>query len=188
MTDGWPVALDGLTETVVTTPNPNGEWAVAALGVHPGDPVTARTWGRTRTRRNFERAGTGVVQFTRDPVAFVDAALGVQTTASPVLDAADAWVEVTVERLDSGTDGGTAWVDWALTPGESTVVRETVPTIERGFNAVIEATVDASRLGVSAYNDAALRERLARYRAIVDRCGSQRAREAMRRLDDHVRE
>lgn len=184
MTADWPVAIEGITESVVTTPDADGQWALAALGLHPGDPVTARTWGGTRTRRNFERAGRGVVQFTRDPVVFVEAALGVSTVDEPVLDAAAAWVEVTVERQATGEDGGTDWIDWALTPVESAVVHEAVPTIERGTNAVIEATIAASRLGVPTYDDAVLRDRLAHYRAIVERCGRSADREAMARLDE----
>lgn len=186
MTGAWPVELRGLTESVVTTRGPDGGWQVAALGLHPGDPVTARTWGRTRTRRNLEREGGGVVQFTRDPVTFVEAALAAREVDEPVLAAADAWVDVRVERVDAGEEGGTSWVDWAVTPVESAVEREAVPTIQRGFNAVVEATVDASRLGVATYDDAALRERLARHRAIVERCGGPRDREAMRRLDELV--
>ncbi len=186
MTDEWPVALKGLTESVVTTPDPDGGWSLAALGLQPGDPVTARTWGRTRTRRNFERAGRGVVQFTRDPVVFVEAALAVKTLDHPDLDDADARVEVAVERAAAGQDGGTEWVDWRLQPESVSVRSEAVPTIERGFNAVVEATVAASRLDVPGYDEAALRDRLARYRAIVDRCGSPRDRAAMARLDELI--
>lgn len=186
MTADWPVPLRGLTESVVTTPGPEGRWHVAALGLHPGEPVTARTWGRTRTRRNLDREGRGVVQFTRDPVQFVEAALAATAVDEPVLDAADAWVEVAAERLETGRESGTEWVDWALEPVEAKVLETTVPAIERGFNAVIEATVDASRLGVAGFDEATLRDRLARHRAVVDRCGSPRDREAMRRLDELI--
>ncbi|MFB6362346.1 MAG: DUF447 domain-containing protein [Halobacteriales archaeon] len=186
MTEEWPVGLRGLTESVVTTPEPDGGWAVAALGLRPGDPVTARTWGRTRTRRNFERAGRGVVQFTRDPVAFVEAALAVKTLDQPALDDVDARVEVAVERAAAGQDGGTEWVDWRLQPASVSVRSEAVPTIERGLNAVVEATVAASRLDVPGYDEATLRDRLARHRAIVDRCGSPRDQVAMARLDELI--
>lgn len=186
MTADWPVALRGVTESVVTTPEVGDGWAVAALGLRPTEPVSARTWGATRTRRNFERSGRGVVQFTRDPVRFVEAALAARTVAEPVIDEADAWVEVRVERVAAGADAGTEWVDWALTPETATVERETVPTIERGFNAVVEATVDASRLDVPAFDSTTLRERLTRHRAVVERCGGPRDREAMRRLDELI--
>ncbi|PSP91673.1 DUF447 domain-containing protein, partial [Halobacteriales archaeon QS_1_68_44] len=61
----WPVNLAGVTESVVTTLGPNDRWNLAALGLFAGDPVTARTWGRTRTWRNFRERGGGYVQFTR---------------------------------------------------------------------------------------------------------------------------
>ena len=71
-TAAWPVALSGVTESVVTTLGPNGLWNAAPLGLHTGDPVTARTWGNTRTRRNFHRQGEGYVQFVDDPLDALD--------------------------------------------------------------------------------------------------------------------
>ena len=205
----WPVELRGVTESVVTTLGPNDRWNVAALGLHPPDaagrdgacevggsesddsgegPVTARTWGNTRTRRNFHRQGRGYVQFTRDPVDFVDATLSIFETEDPVLDSADAWVEVSVEQVDSGESGGTRWEEWELRPRETGVERETVPTINRGFGAVVEATVAASRLDVDAYDEAELRDRLAYFEAVGRKCGDGRVRRAFDRLHDHLDE
>ncbi|WP_137287399.1 DUF447 domain-containing protein [Halorussus salinisoli] len=193
----WPVELRGVTESVVTTLGPNDLWNVAALGLHapdstadadaPGDaPVTARTWGNTRTRRNFHRQGGGYVQFTRDPIDFVDATLSIREVERPVLDSADAWVEVEVERADSGESGDTEWEEWELYPRNSGVERETVPTINRGFGAVVEATVAASRLGVDAYDEAELRNRLAYFEEVARKCGDDRVCAAMDRLRDHL--
>jgi hypothetical protein len=178
----WPVGIDGVVESIVTTLGPNDRWNVAALGLRGRDgdeAVTARTWGNTRTRRNFETNGRGYVQFSRDPVDFTEAALAVREEREPVLDSADAWAEVRVERTDSGTDGGTEWVEWALTPEESRVEREVVPVTNRGYYAVVEATVAASRLDVAAYEPSRLRERLAYFESVVDRCGGPREREAI---------
>jgi hypothetical protein len=183
---GWPVALRGITESVVTTRSPDDRFDLAALGLHEGEPVTARTWGATRTRRNFERTGEGFVQFTRDPVTFVEAALSVRSIDEPVLPDADAWVRVAVERIDEGESGGTRWVDWRLTPVEAVVEREAVPTVNRGYNAVVEATVAASRLDVDAYDEARLRERLARLEGVARRCGGERERGAFDRLNGLV--
>ncbi|WP_251343310.1 DUF447 domain-containing protein [Haloplanus halophilus] len=184
----WPVSLRGVTESVVATLGPNGRWNQAALGLHApddaGEPVTATTWGRTRTRGNFERRGGGVVQFTTDPREFVDAALDVTETDDPVREGAAAWVEVTVERLDAGEEGGTEWVRWALSPVESAVREESVPTIDRGFAAVVDATVAASRLDVPAYDTATLLDRLAYFAETVDRCGGPAERAAFARIDD----
>lgn len=186
MTGEWPVALSGVTESVVTTRGPDDRWNVAALGLHAGDPVTARTWGRTRTRRNFEVRGTGYVQFVDDPVDFVEAALAVRETDEPVLDSAAAWVRVSVERQDSGVEGDTGWVQWALSPAESAAERERVPTIDRGFAAVVEATVAASRLDVPAYDRDELASRLDHYAEVVESAGDAREREAFDRIRELV--
>ncbi|PSP81454.1 DUF447 domain-containing protein [Halobacteriales archaeon QS_1_68_20] len=178
----WPVDLRGVTETVTTTLGPNGRWNAAALGVHAGDPVSARTWGNTRTRRNFSRQGEGYVQFTVDPLLFVEAAVGIEEREEPVLDEADAWVHVTADRIRTGESGGTDWAEWALRPVDAAVVRERVPSINRGFGAVVEATVAASRLGVASYDRTELEAQLDYFADVVDRCGGERERAAFDRL------
>ncbi|MFB6109098.1 MAG: DUF447 domain-containing protein [Haloplanus sp.] len=196
MSEEWPVSLRGVTESVVATLGPNDRWNQAALGLHapddgdddadPDAPVTATTWGRTRTRRNFEREGGGVVQFTSDPVEFVDAALSVFETADPVLPGADAWVEVAATRVETGESEGTEWARWELRPTAATVRETRVPTINRGFAAVVDATVAASRLDVSAYDTDELLARLAYFAETVERCGGRRDRTAFERIDEHA--
>lgn len=188
---GWPVALEGVTESVVTTLGPNDRWNVAALGLHAPDegveagaqaPVEAVTWGNTRTRRNFHRRGEGVVQFVADPRDFVDAAVTIREEVAPVLDSADGWVRVAVEQVDEGREGDTRWERWRLTPGESAVERERPFTINRGFYAVVDATVAASRLDVPSYDTDRLLDRLAYFERVVERCGGEREREAFAHL------
>lgn len=213
--DGWPVPLRGITESLVATRGPEGRWNVAALGLHAPrgdgtgrrdergargereatpdvdggapDAVTAVTWGNTRTRRNFAReGGGGVVQFTTDPREFADAALSVVERDDPVLESAAAWVRVAVERVAAGEEAGTRWRRWRLDPVEHRVQRRRVPTINRGFNAVIDATVAASRLDLAAADTAALLDRLERCTAVVDACGGPAEHEAFDRIDDHT--
>ena len=198
---GWPVALRGVTESVVTTQGPNGRWNVAALGLHaggnpedgdatgdgtPGPSVTARTYGRTRTWRNFRERGEGYVQFTRDPVDFVDAALAVREEDDPLLDGIDAWARVEVTRTGAGEAGETPWVDWRLEPGESAVERRVVPTTDRGHAAIVEATVAASRLDVEEYDTGRLRERLDYFEDVAVRCGGPREQAAIERMRELV--
>ncbi|MWV63968.1 DUF447 family protein [Halorubrum sp. JWXQ-INN 858] len=184
----WPVELCGVTESVVATLGPNGLWNAAALGLHapanPGDPVTARTYGRTRTWRNFEERGGGVVQFTSDPREFVDAALTVRESPERILPNADAWVEVTVEAVGAETAGDTTIRTWELTPVAAGTIAERVPTINRGFGATIDATVAASRLDVPGFETDALLDRLGYFADVVERCGGPREREAFARIDD----
>lgn len=190
---GWPVELRGVTESVVTTRGPNDRWNLAALGLHApddsdesDDPVRAITFGNTRTRRNFHREGGGYVQFTRDPVVFVDAALSIHEEPDPILDAADAWVRVTADPVGTGDAAGTTRERWHLRPVESAVLRETVPTTNRGYNAVVEATVAASRLDVAEYETDVLRERLAYFEDVCRTCGGERERAAFDRLNELV--
>ncbi|WP_053948702.1 DUF447 domain-containing protein [Halolamina sediminis] len=184
--DGWPVPLRGVTESVIATKGPNDLWNLAALGLHAGDPVTARTYGNTRTRRNFERRGGGVVQFVADPRPFVDAALSIREEPEPVLPSADAWIGVDAALLDTWTEGETTIREWELTPGESEVVREEATTINRGFGAVVEATVAASRLGVAGFDDEELRGRLDFLTGVAERCGGAREREAVSRIEEYA--
>lgn len=184
--EGWPVPLRGVTESVIATRGPNDLWNMAALGIHAGDPVTARTYGNTRTRRNFDGRGGGVVQFVADPRTFVDAALSIREEPEPVLPSADAWVEVEAEFVGSHDEDGTTIREWELTPGESEVLREGPTTINRGFGAVVEATVAASRLGVPGFDNAELRERLDFLADVVERAGGAREREAMSRIAEYA--
>lgn len=195
-TAGWPVEIRGVTESVVTTLGPNERWNVAALGLHEadtlGDPVRAVTYGNTRTRRNFHRQGGGYVQFTSDPVCYVEAALSIREEADPILDEADAWVEVEVEHVhadatnDYGDTGEATLEHWLLRPIESDVVHERVPTTNRGYNAVVEATVAASRLDVDGYDSGVLRDRLSYFEEVCRTCGGEREQAAFDRLNDLV--
>ncbi|WP_224268609.1 DUF447 domain-containing protein [Haloprofundus salinisoli] len=182
----WPVELRGVTESVVTTLGPNDLWNVAALGVRAPEesnaPATATTWGNTRTRRNFHRQAEGVVQFVTDPRTFVDAAVTVREESGPVLDSVDAWVRVEVRCVESQERRETTIERWELRPLESNVVETGVRTINRGFYAVVDATVAASRLDVPAYDTDVLIERLEYFEETVENCGGDAEREAFERL------
>ena len=185
--DGWPVDLRGVTESIVATLGPNDRWNMAALGLHapdePGEPVTATTWGNTRTKRNFHRQGGGVIQFTSDPREFVDAAVTIREEPEPVLPNTDAWVEIEAESVEGGTDGGTEWEQWELRPiAEGTVERSQPLTINRGFYAVVDATVAASRLDVPSFDTEQLVDRLRYFEETVEKCGGPWEREAFATL------
>lgn len=195
-TNGWPAGFRGVAETVVATRESADTWNQAALGLHgpfsgPDPPrdgtdpaVTARTWGQTRTRRNFERQGGGYVQFTTGVGDFVAAALDVYETDAPILRSADAWARIEVEPVERGTEDGTAYVEWGVLPVEGGIRRRRVPTLNRGRAAVVEATVAASRLGVEGYDERALLDRLVRLGSVVERCGSPDHDTAFEQIDE----
>ena len=180
----WPVELRGVTESVVATLGPNGKWNFAALGLHAGDPVTAYTWGQTRTWRNFRERGGGVVQFVFDPLVFVESALSILERDSPVHPSADAWARVVTEQVSEDEASGTHRVKWGLVPMEAAIRSRVVPTTNRGYGAVVEATVAASRLDVDAYDADELRNRLDYFAGVVETCGGEREQEAMARVEE----
>jgi hypothetical protein len=186
----WPADLVGVTETVVTTQGPGGAWNVAALGIHAPGPEgthpTARTWGQTRTWQNFDERGQGYVQFTTDPTLFVEAALGILEREQPVLPEAAAWVRVEPRAEVSGTEDGTRWTDWRLLAQESEVLSRAIPTFNRGYAAVVEATVAASRLDVPGYDSDRLRDRIEYFEGVCDRCGGPAERAAFERVFDLI--
>lgn len=197
--DGWPARLSGVTETVVATEGPEGRWNQAALGISPaGDgadaldegsdaAVTARTFGRTRTRVNFSAGRGAYVQFTTDSLDFASAALDVHETDAPILASADAWTQVAVEPRGDDRDRSTPVQRWTIVPIESGVRDRSVTPISRGRAAVIEATVAASRLDVDAYDTEALLDRLEWLSDVVETCGGERDLAAFELIDDVTR-
>lgn len=193
----WPVELRGVTETVVTTLGPNDLWNVAALGIRISEEtnqVRATTWGNTRTRQNFHREGRGYIQFVADPVEFTDAALSIYERDEPLLNVADAWVHVEVEQMtedpiaetSTGENGDTHREHWKLTPSEFGIECERPFSINRGFGAVVEATVAASRLDVPEYDTETFRERLSYFEDVALKCGGKREREAIKRIREYT--
>jgi hypothetical protein len=92
-------------------------------------------------------------------------------------------VRIEATQLATGEDRGTEWKDWQLKPVRVGVEREVVPTTNRGFNAIIEATVAASRLDVPAYEEQTLRERLDYFASVVERAGGSAELEALDRIE-----
>lgn len=190
--DGWPLSLSGVTESLVATRGPNGRWNLAPLGLFTDSTVdgeltvSATTWGRTRTRRNFEREGTGWIQFSTDPLVFVDAALSIVELDAPVLADADAWVRVDAERVGTGVEDGTEWVRWQLRPTAGAVRRTRVPRFTRAPTAVVEASVAASRVDAPGYDAERAKAVIARAGQTVRRTGDERARRAFDRILEYA--
>ncbi|WP_232686069.1 DUF447 domain-containing protein [Halobacterium zhouii] len=194
--DRWNLAALGV-QAPAGAERASGEHSEPRAAPVEHNSATATTWGNTRTRRNFHREGEGYVQFVSDPVVFADAALSIREADEPVLDAADAWARVDVEQTGADTVGGSDAVDdeddgstrrehWALEPVEAGVERERPFTINRGFAAVVEATVAASRLDVPGYDTETLRERLRYFGDVAQTCGGEREREAIEQVREHA--
>ncbi len=173
---------DGINEVVAITVNEDGSLNTAPVGiiVDDADDVTARIrLYASHTRRNVERGGDVVVNITRDPMIFVLSAfddLGAEyfeTLSPPILRNSLAWCRFTAKLR-----GSYAYIKLV----EGSVVGSDTRPVNRGFNAVIEALVHATRLRI--YRDekarAELKSRIYYYGEIVEKCGSRAEREAYR--------
>ncbi len=65
------------------------------------------------------------------------------------------------------------------------VIRKRVRAINRGANAVIEATVHATRY--AATKDEKYLEWIAHYEGVVKKCGGAREKEAMKKLREFLK-
>ena len=173
----WPFEIGGIVEVIVTTFNRSTCWNVALLGLHGGETVTARTWGKTRTRENFSKGEDAYIHFVRDAVLFAEAALCIKEQKDPHIEESYAWAKIEAISIGVGKEGGTEWEDWNINVRESQIVEKEVPILNRGHNAIIEATVIASRLRVSQNREKDL-QNIENLLKIVEKCGNVRDCEA----------
>ncbi len=173
----WPFKIEGIVEVIVTTGDVSTCWNVALLGLHGGEVITARTWGKTRTRENFSKGKDAYVHFVRDAVLFAEAALCIKEQKDPHIEESYAWAKIEAISIGVGKEGGTEWEDWNINVRESQIVEKEVPILNRGHNAIIEATVIASRLRVSQNREKDL-QNIENLLKIVEKCGNVRDCEA----------
>ncbi len=156
----------GISEVIATT---QGEVANAApMGiVNRGSPYIKMYTG-SHTFRNVKRNGRLAANLVSDPQLYVKAAFDdlepfyfYYDDDMPVLKAAYAWVEYACSVYSESPQKQIAIV--RLRAVRSKVLDRPIVPINRGFNAVIEATVHATR-----YH--ALQE--ARYLKLIDYCGT----------------
>jgi len=178
-----------IVETVTTTINPDGTVNCAAMGVEWEDAIIViKPYRGTRTLRNLEATGAGVVNLTDDILLFTQAALDdphppTQPAAAidgAVLADACSWREVTVEAIECS--GPRARVT-------TRVVGRGVGREFLGFNRARHAVLEASIIASRAHRLPAeeIRAELARLQVLVDKTAGPREREAMELVRGHVR-
>lgn len=186
---GWSLLYGRITETVAVTGGDDG-YNVAPMGVVRPQPEVddgeqtpyARLWRGSDTLENIRGTGRVVVNFTRDPVVYVESALGDadDRVVDGRLEGADAWIRCSAGRTGVERDGEVE--RWQLKAEETTVETRRVCAVNRGFNAVVEAAVDATRLELRPE----LRERVERNVEVALKCGGPREEEAVEVLRGHV--
>ena len=178
---------DGISEVIATTISKEGELNAAPIGIISDDITHVRLYPDTHTYSNIRATKKLVANVVSDPLLFVLSALGdlgerefYVVDGLPVLRCADVWALFKCEedRQDSSL------IHLHLIRGK--VIRKSVRAINRGTNAVIEATVHATRY--AATKDGKYLKWIEHYEDVVRKCGGAREKEAMKKLREFLKE
>ncbi|WP_202320615.1 DUF447 domain-containing protein [Archaeoglobus neptunius] len=173
---------EGINEIIAITRKADGSLNTAPIGIIVEDcssrMARVRLY-RSHTRENVEREGRLFANVIWDAVIFALASfddLGPEYFESinpPVIKGAMAWCEFSA-RLE----GGYAVLE--LVDGE--VLQRQFRAVNRGFNAVIEALVHATRFVAikDEAKKAELKNRIVYYSEIARKCGSEKEKNAFK--------
>lgn len=198
MTESGPPDLDefgiydGISETIVTTMqgwSPNA----APIGImRKGDRVFIRLFKGSITYFNVHSEGALVANVVNDPVIFVRSTfsnlkesdfsfVSVSGHEFPVLKDALSWVVFECNNMKMSHEALVA----ELLPIHAHINRSPVQAPNRGFNAVIEAAVHATRYKLTG--DEKYLKLIRAYSAIVSKCGGEREKNAINMLNDFLK-
>lgn len=198
MTESGPPDLDefgiydGISETIVTTMqgwSPNA----APIGIiRKGDRVFIRLFKGSITYFNVHSEGVLVANVVNDPVIFVRSTfsnlkesdfsfVSVSGREFPVLKDALSWVVFECNNMKMPHEALVA----ELLPIHAHINRSPVQAPNRGFNAVIEAAVHATRYKLTG--DEKYLKLIRAYSAIVSKCGGEREKNAINMLNDFLK-
>ncbi len=172
---------DGINEIIAVTINEDGTLNAAPIGiiVKSADDVKARARiFPSHTRKNIERGSDLFANIVNDPVIFAISAfedLNEEYFSSlypPVLSSALAWCKFKPQVVGN-------IIELTLVNGE--VLGSSLRTVNRGFSAVIEALVHATRYIIcEGEKKEELRRKIEYYYKLCQRCGSKREKEAFK--------
>ncbi|MCZ7402969.1 MAG: DUF447 family protein [Candidatus Methanoperedens sp.] len=173
---------------IFTTISPDGVPNAAPIGLHMKDGRFFARIYNSKTLDNILVKKAAAANIVDDPVLFVQSALSdIQPdnfefeSGFPVLKDALGWIV-----FDCKCRKGETISVVELSPVESKIKRRQIKPINRGYNAVIEATVEATRYVV--LKDIKYLDRIEYYDTIVQKCGGFREKEAMKLLFDLIGE
>ncbi len=170
---------EGINEVIGIT---IADWInTAPLGVIVGDNIKVRLF-KNHTREFIKKTGFLYVNVIFDPVVFVISAFEdlsedfFESFDPPIIRNALSWI-----KFKADLRGNYAYLSFIN--GE--VLRRDFRAVNRGFNAVIEATIHATRFIIKKSRE--LRDRIDYYGKIVERCGGKREKEAYKILLEYIK-
>ena len=188
---------DGISEVIVTTKSAAGKPNAAPIGIisestEEGERrYFVKLYRGSQTLANVLATGKLAANVTTDAVLFVETAFDDLSAACftefaglPVLAEANAWIVFTSKLVEERPQ----YLRVQLCSAAVKINRKEVRAINRGLNAVIEATVLATRLRIvtEKREREVQRKELERYAAIVAKCGGLRENQALEILRERL--
>ncbi len=173
---------EGISEVILTTISPDGVPNAAPIGLHrKGGRLFARIYN-SKTLDNIMKKPVAAANIVDDPVLFVQSALSdieperfEFTDGFPVLKDAMGWILFDC-KYKKGKDVSVV----ELFPIKGKIITRKLLPVNRGFNAVIESLIHATRYVV--LKEQKYLKCIKYYNTIVNKCGGAREKEAMRLL------
>lgn len=176
---------DGISEVIATTISKERGPNAAPIGIISDDVMHVKLYPDTHTYSNIMATKKLVANVVSDPLLFVSSALGdlcerdfYIVDGLSVLRCADAWILFKCE--EDKRDSTLIY----LHPIRGKVIRKGVRAVNRGVNAVIEATIHVTRY--AATKDKKYLDWIAHYEDVVRKCGGAREKEAMKTLREFL--
>ncbi len=176
--------MDGINEVILTTKSIDDQPNAAPIGlIRRNGRLTVRVYNESHTCTNIKDTGLLAVNIIDDPVVFVQSALEdldkekfefIETGTGinfPVLASSYGWVIFKAE-IKEGDIATTAELQFITGNVKSMGIRP----INRGFNAVIEAAIYATRYKV--FNDETFLSKIKSYKDLINKCGGRSEKEA----------
>ena len=179
---------EGVNEIIAITLNEDGSLNTAPIGVIVEDSegaVARAKLYRSQTRKNVVRTGLFYANVSSDALIFALTSFTdleeefFESFDPPVIKGSLAWC-----RFEANIDG--LYANLKLVEGK--VLRRGLRAVNRGFSAVIEALVHATRYVITR-NEARreeLRRKILYYREIVQKCGSEREKKAFEIIMERI--
>lgn len=185
--------MEGINEVIVTTKSIDNRPNAAPIGlIRRNGRITARIFNESHTCTNIKDTGLLAVNIVDDPVVFVQSALEdldkekfefIETGTGinfPVLASSNGWVIFEAE-IKEGDIATTAELQFITGNIKSIGIRP----INRGFNAVIEASIYATRYKV--LKDETFLSKIKSYKKIINKCGGYSEKEAYKLINKLLR-
>lgn len=178
---------EGISEVILTSMSIEGIPNAAPIGLHmKNGKLFARIY-KSKTLDNIIENSKAAANIVDDPVLFVQSALSdIEperfdfVEGFPVLKDSPGWIIFDC-RIKKGENISVV----ELQAVKSKILQRKIKPINRGFNAVIEATVHATRYVV--LKEQKYLDHIDHYNTIVQKCGGPGEKKAMKLLYDLIR-